>query len=59
LTTSLRPAAVPSRRLCDRRASWRRPTVAGNGDPMDIVVAVIILALAALGFVWLRLVERA
>jgi hypothetical protein len=59
LTTSLRPEALPSRRLCGRRASWKRPTVVGNGDPMDIVVAVIILALAALGFVWLRFVESA
>jgi hypothetical protein len=36
-----------------------RPTVVGNGEPMDIVVAAIILSLAALGFVWLRFVERA
>jgi hypothetical protein len=30
-----------------------------NGGPMDVVVAAIILALAVLGFVWLRFVEKA
>jgi hypothetical protein len=30
-----------------------------NGGPMDVVVAAVILALAALSFVWLRLVEKA
>jgi hypothetical protein len=30
-----------------------------NGGSMDVVVAAVILALAALSFVWLRLVEKA
>jgi hypothetical protein len=36
-----------------------RPTVDRTGGPMDSVVAAIVLALAALAFVWLRLVEKA
>jgi hypothetical protein len=35
------------------------PTVVGNGGSMDVVVAVTVLALAALSFAWLRLVEKA
>jgi hypothetical protein len=30
-----------------------------NGGPMDGVAAAVILALAALSFVWLRLLEKA
>jgi hypothetical protein len=30
-----------------------------TGGPMDVVVAALILALAALSVVWLRLVEKA
>jgi hypothetical protein len=30
-----------------------------TGGPMDVVVAAVILTLAALSFVWLRLVEKA
>jgi hypothetical protein len=36
-----------------------RPTVRREGGPMDLVVAAVILALAALSLVWLRLVEKA
>jgi hypothetical protein len=35
------------------------PTVVVNGGSMDAVVAVIVMALAALSFVWLRFVEKA
>jgi hypothetical protein len=55
----LRPAACCSRRLCDRPATWERPTVVGTGGPMDVAAAAVILALAALSFFWLRLVEKA
>jgi hypothetical protein len=55
----LRPAAVPSRRLCGRRATWKPIDRCREGGSMDVIVAAVILALAALGFVWLRLVEKA
>jgi hypothetical protein len=59
LTTSLRPPALPSRGLCGRRATWRPTNRRREGGSMDVVVAAVILALAALSFVWLRLVEKA
>jgi hypothetical protein len=55
----LRPLALPSRRLCGRRATWKPTDRCREGGPMDVVVAAVILALAALSFVWLRLVEKA
>jgi hypothetical protein len=36
-----------------------RPTDALNGGPVDLVVVAVIVALAALGFLWLGFVENA
>jgi hypothetical protein len=55
----LRQRGLPSRGLCGRRATWRPTNRCREGGPMDVVVAAVILALAALSFVWLRLVEKA
>jgi hypothetical protein len=55
----LRPPGLPSRRLCRRRATWKPTNRCREGDPMDVVVAAVILALAVLSFVWLRFVEKA
>jgi hypothetical protein len=59
LTTSLRPGRLPSRRLCGRAATWSRPASVVTGGSMDLVVVAVVLALAALSFVWLAFVEKA
>jgi hypothetical protein len=43
---------------------WRDPTVGTDrytftGGSMDLVVAAVVVALAALSFIWLAFVERA
>jgi hypothetical protein len=55
----LRPAALPSRRFCGRRATWEPTDRIVNGGSMDLVVVAILAALAALSFLWLRFVEKA